>query len=225
MIGFKEQSVIADGPDEAGKDLRRTCAGESAYISCMQDFLRECADYLWLALGIVWLLGAITAKRSARTQSPGSRLLQIMPEIAAFFLLFGRFMWPHWLRWRFVGEQALATAWVGLALTVAGIALAIWARLWIGRNWSGRVTIKEQHELIQNGPYAIVRHPIYAGLLLAILGTAIVHGELRGLLALPLAALGWAWKLRMEEAFMAQQFGSAYLDYKRRVKALIPFVV
>jgi protein-S-isoprenylcysteine O-methyltransferase Ste14 len=90
---------------------------------------------------------------------------------------------------------------------------------------SGRVTIKEQHELIQNGPYAIVRHPIYSGFLLAILGTAIVHGELRGLLALPVAVVGWTLKLRLEESFMAQQFGTAYLDYKRRVKALVPFVV
>lgn len=191
----------------------------------MQNLLRDCADYLWLSLAIVWLVGAITAKRTARTQSPGSRLLQLIPEVAAFFLLFGRDIWPRWLRWRFVPEQAVAPVWIGLALMVAGIAFAIWARLWIGRNWSGRVTIKEEHELIQNGPYAIVRHPIYSGILLAVLGTAWVHGEVRGLLALLLAALGWGFKLRTEEAFMAQQFGSAYLDYKRRVKALVPFVL
>ena len=191
----------------------------------MHDLLRDCAGGLWLALGIFWLAGALTAKRSARTQSPVSRLLQITPEVASFFLLFGRFRWPHWLRWRFTPEDSLAWASTGLALTIAGIAFAVWARLWIGRNWSGRVTVKEGHELIQNGPYAMVRHPIYSGFLLAILGTAIVHGELRSLLALPLAALGWTFKLRMEESFMTQQFGSVYLDYKRRVKALVPFVV
>jgi protein-S-isoprenylcysteine O-methyltransferase Ste14 len=191
----------------------------------MQDILRDCAGCLWLALGIFWLAGALTAKRSARTQSPASRTLQVVPEIAAFFLLFGRFRWPYWLRWRFTPEDSLTWAWVGLALTAAGIAFAVWARLWIGSNWSGRVTIKEQHELIQNGPYAIVRHPIYSGFLVAILGTAIVQGELRSLLALPLATLGWIFKLRMEESFMTQQFGSTYLDYKKRVKALVPFVV
>ncbi|HEY6307942.1 MAG TPA: isoprenylcysteine carboxylmethyltransferase family protein [Candidatus Angelobacter sp.] len=191
----------------------------------MYDILRDCAGYLWLALGIFWLAGALTAKRTERTQSPGSRLLQITPEIAAFSLLFGRLPWPSWLRWRFVHGDTLTAAWVGLALTAAGIAFAIWARLWIGRNWSGRVTIKEQHELIQNGPYAIVRHPIYSGFLLGILGTAIASGELHALLALPLAALGWTFKLRMEESFMIQQFGSTYLDYKRRVKALVPFLV
>jgi len=97
--------------------------------------------------------------------------------------------------------------------------------VWIGRNWSGRVTIKQQHELIQDGPYSLVRHPIYSGFLLALLGTAMVRGELHGLIGFALAALGWTFKLRTEEAFLAQQFGNAYLDYKQRVKALVPFVV
>jgi protein-S-isoprenylcysteine O-methyltransferase Ste14 len=191
----------------------------------MHDRLADFAGYLWLALGILWLVMALTAKRTARTQSPGSRLLQIAPEIVAFCLLFGRWPWPQWLRWRFVPESSLAIAWVGLGLTAVGIGFSVWARLFLGRNWSGRVTIKEQHELIQTGPYSIVRHPIYSGFLLAMLGTALVQGQLRSLLALPMAALGWALKLRLEESFMAQQFGSAYLDYKRRVKALVPFVV
>lgn len=191
----------------------------------MSDRLNDIAGYLWLALGILWLVMALTAKRTARTQSPGSRISQITPEILAFTLLFARVPWPQWLRWRFVPESSIAIAWAGLALTAAGIGFSIWARLFLGRNWSGRVTVKERHELIQTGPYSIVRHPIYSGFLLAILGTALVQGQLRSLLALPIAALGWGFKLRLEESFMAQQFGNAYLDYKRRVKALVPFVV
>jgi protein-S-isoprenylcysteine O-methyltransferase Ste14 len=191
----------------------------------MHDRLADIAGYLWLALGIFWLIGALTAKRSQRIQSAGSRIVQSIPVTAAFFLLFAREAWPHWLRRRFFQEGSLAMEWLGLGLTAAGIAFAMWARLSIGRNWSGLVTIKEQHELVQSGPYALVRHPIYSGFLLAILGTAIVHGELYGLAALPLAAFGWTLKLRLEESFMAQQFGTAYLDYKRRVKALVPFVV
>jgi protein-S-isoprenylcysteine O-methyltransferase Ste14 len=194
-------------------------------VAPMHDRLADIAGYLWLALGIFWLVMALTAKRTARTQSPGSRLVHITPEILAFCLLFTPGPWKRWPQWRFVPETWLAVAWFGLALVVAGLGFSIWARLFLGRNWSGRVTIKEEHELIQTGPYSIVRHPIYSGFLLAILGTALVQGEFRSLLALPVAALGWVLKSRHEEFFMAQQFGNAYLDYKRRVKALVPFVV
>ncbi len=191
----------------------------------MHDPFRDCADYLWLALGLVWLVGAVTAKRTQRTQSSISRARHLTLEASAFFLVFGRITWPSWLEWRFISEQSMAARWIGLALTAAGIAFAIAARFWIGRNWSGRVTIKEQHQLIQNGPYAIVRHPIYSGFLLALLGTALVHGEIRSLIGLAVAALGWIFKLRTEEAFLSQQFGDAYRDYKQRVKSLVPFVV
>jgi protein-S-isoprenylcysteine O-methyltransferase Ste14 len=87
------------------------------------------------------------------------------------------------------------------------------------------VTIKQNHQLIRQGPYAIVRHPIYSGFLLGMLGTALALGEWRGLAGLALAFIGWGTKSRMEENFMAGQFGSAYIEYQREVKALIPFVL
>ncbi|HEY7403555.1 MAG TPA: isoprenylcysteine carboxylmethyltransferase family protein [Candidatus Angelobacter sp.] len=191
----------------------------------MADFLRESVSYLWIGLWTFWLISARTAKRSVQRQSRSSRFAQNFPVILGYFLLFGRRIWPHWLHYRFFPESDIALEWLGLVLTVAGIAFAIWARLRIGKNWSSAVTIKEQHELIQTGPYRLVRHPIYFGLLLAFLGTAIVHGEVRGLIGFLLAVIGWGFKLRMEESFMIQQFGMAYLDYKQRVKALVPFVV
>jgi protein-S-isoprenylcysteine O-methyltransferase len=181
--------------------------------------------YLWAVLWIVWLVSALMAKRSVQTQSGGSRLVQGILVIAAFYLLFARRTGPHWLHQRIFPETDAGLLWAGLALTAAGLGFAILARLWIGRNWSGTITIKEQHELIQGGPYRIVRHPIYTGLSLAYLGTATVYGELRGLAGFALLLVGFGLKLRMEESFMLQQFGNAYLDYKRRVKALVPFVV
>ncbi|HEY2171066.1 MAG TPA: isoprenylcysteine carboxylmethyltransferase family protein [Candidatus Angelobacter sp.] len=181
--------------------------------------------YLWTALWIVWLLSALMAKRSVQRQTTASRLEQSILATTAFCLLFGRGLWPHWLRQRVLPGHDVALLWTGLVLTAAGVGFAIMARFWIGRNWSGTITIKEQHELIQSGPYRIVRHPIYTGLLLAYLSTAIVHGELRGFVGFVLLLLGFGLKLRMEEAFMVQQFGTAYLDYKQRVKALVPFVV
>ncbi|HEY1937338.1 MAG TPA: isoprenylcysteine carboxylmethyltransferase family protein [Candidatus Angelobacter sp.] len=185
----------------------------------------EITNYLWVVLAIIWLIGAITAKRTERGQSSGSRVTHLIPEVLAFFLLFARDPerhWPHWLHRGFIPEQSAALTWTGLALTAIGIAFAIWARLWIGSNWSGRITIKQDHQLIQNGPYAIVRHPIYSGVLLGFLGTALIHGELGGLLGLAFAIFGWSLKLHQEEAFMVQQFGSVYMDYKQRVKALVP---
>jgi Putative protein-S-isoprenylcysteine methyltransferase len=99
----------------------------------------------------------------------------------------------------------------------------VWARVRLGGNWSGIVTIKHDHELIASGPYAIVRHPIYTGLLVAFIGSAMVLGEWRGVLAVLVA--WWAlWrKLRLEERWMAERFGQQYEAYCRRVPALVPF--
>ena len=191
----------------------------------MKDIFSNGAAYLWSALWIVWLVSALMAKRSVLRQTIGSRMEQAVPVIAAFFLLFGHSFWPHWLRQRVLPETDVTLQWLGLVVTAIGVVFAILARLWIGKNWSGTITIKEQHELIQNGPYRLVRHPIYTGLLLAYLGTAIVHGELRGFIGFFLLLLGFGLKLRMEESFMVQQFGDTYINYKSRVKALVPFIV
>ena len=113
---------------------------------------------------------------------------------------------------------------LGAALTFAGIAFAIWARVWIAGNWSSDVTLKRDHELIVDGPYAWVRHPIYTGILVALAGTALAVGEWRGVLAVALAAGAFWRKLRLEEAVMRRQFGETYARYAARVPALIPFV-
>jgi protein-S-isoprenylcysteine O-methyltransferase len=94
----------------------------------------------------------------------------------------------------------------------------------LGGNGSATVTVKPDHRLIRQGPYTIVRHPIYTGFLLGLLGTALALGELRGIVGLALAFIGWRMKSRLEEAFMAAQFGAEYTEYQREVKALIPFV-
>lgn len=105
-----------------------------------------------------------------------------------------------------------------------GVAFAIWARVFLGGNWSSAVTIKADHELVRNGPYALVRHPIYSGTLLALLGTSIVFHAMRGLLAFGVAFLALRIKSRREEVFMMQEFGAEYVGYMKTVKALIPFV-
>ncbi|MGZ4856404.1 MAG: methyltransferase family protein, partial [Candidatus Angelobacter sp.] len=157
----------------------------------IKDIFSTGVAYLWTALSIVWLVSALMAKRSVQRQTMASRLEQSILVTTAFYLLFARGIWPHWLRQRVLPEPDVALLWTGLILTAVGVGFAILARFWIGRNWSGTITIKEQHELIQSGPYRIVRHPIYTGLLLAYLSTAIVHGQLSGFVGFFLLLLGF----------------------------------
>jgi protein-S-isoprenylcysteine O-methyltransferase Ste14 len=116
------------------------------------------------------------------------------------------------------------TFFLGLGMLTAGLAFAIWARVHLGRNWSGIVTIKVDHELIRSGPYRLVRHPIYTGILFGILGTAIAFGVVRGFVALAFYALAFEIKLHREEVWLTREFGEAYRAYQHDVKGLIPFV-
>ena len=115
--------------------------------------------------------------------------------------------------------------WSGAAITAGGMLFSVWARRYLGKNWSQAVTLKEGHELITSGPYALVRHPIYTGLLLAFVGCAVARGEWRGLLAVALV-FGALWrKLRLEETWMRVQFGESYEAYSRQVAALVPYII
>ena len=181
-------------------------------------------QWTWIATGSVWLAASLATKRTARAQSMNSRVIHVAIMAAAFVLLFSSKVATGALAWRFV-PASTAIAWAGFAITATGCGFAIWARLLLGSNWSGNVTVKQDHQLVRRGPYTVVRHPIYSGGLLGILGTALAIGEVRALLALALAFAGWLTKSRLEEAFMTQQFGAAYTEYQREVKALIPFVL
>ncbi len=178
---------------------------------------------LWLIIAAVWILGALFTKRTVRRQPLGRVLAQRGLAAGAYVLLLWNGIPIPWLYWRFV-RQSLAWGYAGVAITALGVGLAIWARFLLGGNWSGTVTVKESHELIQTGPYRVVRHPIYTGISLAIAGTALALGEVRGLLAIGVAVAAWRLKWPVEERFMTEQFGDRYVEYRRRVKALIPGV-
>jgi protein-S-isoprenylcysteine O-methyltransferase Ste14 len=121
--------------------------------------------------------------------------------------------------------DSIAIDLAGVLLTAAGIGVAIWARRYLGANWSVTPIVKRGHTLVQSGPYALVRHPIYSGCLLALFGSAAVAGEGRGFLGCALAFLVWWRKSKVEEELMRQEFGGGYDRYRARVKALIPFVL
>ena len=179
---------------------------------------------IWILLGTYWGVSALWAKPAARRENLGSRVFHMAIMIAAFALLFSKSTHVGILGARLIPDYDWIR-WVGLGLTVAGCSFAVWARVRLGSNWSGTVTVKQNHELIQSGPYAIVRHPIYSGFLLGALGTALSVGEARGLIALALAFVGWFAKTRVEEQFMVEQFNGDYVRYRREVKRLIPFVL
>ena len=178
------------------------------------------------ALWIIWMIGWIAAARDVkrtRWREPlRTRALHATPIVLCAILLMARRSLPPVLTVRFA-PAGPALPLFGTALVALGLGFAGWARWHIGRNWSGWITVKDDHALICTGPYQVVRHPIYTGLLLALAGTALAIGEWRGLLAVAFAAIGFVLKLRIEEARMRETF-TEYDRYQRRVAALIPFV-
>lgn len=178
----------------------------------------------WITFCAYWLIMAFSVKRTVKRQSLSSRALHIAVGVLTYMLLFtDRLAWGP-LAWRFVPDSR-AWAMAGVVLTWAGAALAIWARAILGGNWSATVTVKQDHNLVRSGPYSAVRHPIYSGLLLAGLGTALAIGEAHSLLAVAIGLLGFRAKSRLEERFMIEQFGREYEEYRQHSWALVPFVL
>jgi protein-S-isoprenylcysteine O-methyltransferase len=181
-------------------------------------------EYSWYVMLGVWLIGAFTAKPQVRTQPIGPRILHSLTLLVGFLLLYSSSGNIGFLGRRFApNSQSIAET--GMVLTIAGIAFAIWARLFLGTNWSAAPAVKEGHRLMRSGPYAIVRHPIYSGLLLAMLGTALSVGRWRCLLGLAIVGVAWHVKSRTEERYMEEEFGGEYVRYRSEVKSVIPFVL
>ncbi len=112
----------------------------------------------------------------------------------------------------------------GIILTVSGLITALWARIFLGRNWSNYITYKKEHELITTGPYKLLRHPIYSGTLLMLAGTFLYYGNLIILIILMMFAAMVAWRMSKEEEAMTELFGEKYADYMKRTKRLVPWI-
>jgi protein-S-isoprenylcysteine O-methyltransferase Ste14 len=178
---------------------------------------------LWAVWSVYWLISAAGAKAAQQRESMRSRLLHFVPMLLAGILLAAPDLAAAgFLCRRFVADGPIAGI-LGSATVWLGLTLCVWARVHLGRNWSGRISLKQDHELIRTGPYALVRHPIYSGLLLAMCGTAWVRGEWRALLAVGLMTVSYWRKLRLEERLLGQTFGDAYRDYRGRTAALVPW--
>ena len=178
---------------------------------------------MWVSWLVLWRVMAFRVKATAQSESPLARLSHVVPLLIAGFLLSVRIPIPL-LNDRFV-PLAIWPAALGAALTFAGVLFSAWARFVLAGNWSGYVQLKHDHELIVDGPYRWVRHPIYTGLILMFLGTALAVGEWRALLAVAIASVAFWRKLRREEALMRTAFGGSYARYAERVPALIPYML
>jgi len=125
--------------------------------------------WLWVLVGVYWLISALGAKKIAVNEAPASRLLRLVLLCVMFTLLLTDRLGVGLLAWRFVPDYSWIR-WIGVALTMAGLALCVWARHHLGEYWSDKVALKVDHQLIRSGPYAYLRHPIYSGVLLGVAG-------------------------------------------------------
>jgi protein-S-isoprenylcysteine O-methyltransferase Ste14 len=187
----------------------------------MQAFYRYAISAMWLLWLLYWIAAALHAKPVRARESTASRLSHMVPLALGVVLFLANRLPIPWLNERFL-PRGIGWFWLAFWLTALGLAFSVAARVWLGGNWSGTVTLKHNHELIRTGPYGWVRHPIYTGLLLALLGSALVNGEWRGLLALALITAAILRRIRIEEAFLARQFGAAYRRYREAVPSLLP---
>jgi protein-S-isoprenylcysteine O-methyltransferase Ste14 len=179
-------------------------------------------ELLWLGWVLSWIAAAAWSNRTEKRAGVGAELVYRAPMLAGAVLVFiPAHQYDGPLRLWHVGWSG---AWICVALIAAGIAFAWWARIHLGRLWSGRITRKADHRVVDTGPYALVRHPIYTGLLLALLATVAAKGVAWGVVGF-LLLLGGLWlKARQEEEWLRQELGAETYDaYRRRVPMLVPF--
>ena len=177
----------------------------------------------WVAFFVSWFIAAFWADPAARRPGLGAESLYRVVTFVGAVLLFG--IYGHSYRgpgrlWFFPDD----VEWVLFGVAVLGFLFAWWARVYLGRLWSSSVTRKADHHVVDSGPYAIVRHPIYTGILLAAIATAAQKGTLWAVTGVLIWTLGFWIKARLEERFLREQLGAeAYDSYRRRVPMLVPF--
>jgi protein-S-isoprenylcysteine O-methyltransferase Ste14 len=178
----------------------------------------------WAIFMVVWFIAAWFAKR---TLEPSGIRAGWRIAVAVMLVVGTRSWWlPPFASGVSLWHTTAGLAGVGAAVTAAGLLVALWARAVLGRNWSGAIVLKQHHELIDRGPYAFVRHPIYTGVLLMVLGVVMVAGTRGGVMLFGTMVAALIVKARREERLLTKHFPEVYPLYRARVPArLIPFVL
>jgi protein-S-isoprenylcysteine O-methyltransferase Ste14 len=179
------------------------------------DTLKLAIGYVWIVFWIYWLVSAFNSKESV---SGGWRTRLTGVSAVAVFLIAGV------LRGGSLAVHDWILGAIGTVLFVCGLALAVWARVHLGHNWGMPTTQRAEPELVTSGPYRFVRHPIYSGFLIAMLGTALVD-NLLGLIVVVVMVAYFYYCGRVEERNLATTFPQAYPEYKGSTKMLIPFLL
>lgn len=183
--------------------------------------VHEVLLWVWGLFGLYWVASALRSSPNKTREPQAYRVLRLFILVVAFVLLLSPWLRRGPLAWRFVPNN-LATRFIGLSLILAGVALAVWARIRLGKYWSDKVVLKRDHQLVRSGPYAFMRHPIYSGVLLGVAGTALAAGEWRGIVALCLLLSAYAVKARKEERVLAGTFGDVFGMYQQQTGFFIP---
>lgn len=179
--------------------------------------------FAWWSFAAYWLVSALWAKRTKVAEPPLPRILHFLIGTLAIMILAFHDRFPATVD-RQLWPRNGFTFWLGATVTLAGLGFAVWARIHLGRFWSGAITLKEGHRLIRSGPYQFVRNPIYTGIITGVAGTAIAIGKISGLVAVVIIFAVYSWKIRREERLLATGFGEEYSAYRREVPALVPFL-
>lgn len=178
---------------------------------------------LWAFFIAYWIVHIRGNKKSLSSGRPLVKMLTAALKILFLALLIAMWTVPGWPTMQLIPVTD-ATVVVGLLLCAVGMAFAIWARRTLGTNWSRDPSIQEGHELITRGPYRVTRHPIYTGVLLAVFGSNLAYGAVRNAVLFVVVTVGVVLQLKIEERLMMRRFPDAYPQYKKKVRALIPFV-
>jgi len=175
----------------------------------------------WAIWAVWWLAMAFFSKSTKRRESVIQRFEHLLPALLGFSLIFREGFGGAWLaRPIFVAGPTLLLLCV--MVTMLGLLFSVWARLALGANWSGSVTIKSNHQLIRRGPYRWIRHPIYTGMLAALLAVAITQGLLSGAVGFALVFFALFRKARREELFLSQEFGEGFTEHRQHTGMFLP---